>query len=147
MRAVLQLEYLFIVILILIPLRYKMSSFLKDKSILVTGGTGSFGSKFVEEILTKYSDIKRLVIYSRDELKQFELSQKFPMATYPQIRYFIGDIRDADRLKRACEGIDIIIHAAALKQVPENVLVTFLFSNIKKWFLKIIKGYDSNFKK
>lgn len=69
------------------------------------------------------------------------------MATSAQIRYFIGDIRDADRLKRACEGIDIIIHAAALKQVPENVLVTFLFSNIKKWFLKIIKGYDSNFKK
>lgn len=132
MRAVLLLEYLFIVILILIPLRCKMSSFLKDKSILVTGGTGSFGSKFVEEILTKYSDIKRLVIYSRDELKQFELSQKFPMTTYPQIRYFIGDIRDADRLKRACEGIDIIIHAAALKQVPaaEYNPMEFIKTNI-----------------
>jgi UDP-N-acetylglucosamine 4,6-dehydratase (inverting) len=91
---------------------------LNNKSVLITGGTGSFGKKFVETILTKYPDVKRLVIYSRDELKQFEMSQQFPKSKYPAIRYFIGDVRDVARLKRACEGIDIIIHAAALKQVP-----------------------------
>lgn len=90
----------------------------KNKTILVTGGTGSFGKKFVETILTNYPDIKKIIVYSRDELKQFEMSQKFDERTFPQIRYFIGDVRDADRLKRACEGVDIIIHAAALKQVP-----------------------------
>jgi UDP-N-acetylglucosamine 4,6-dehydratase len=89
-----------------------------QKSILVTGGTGSFGKKFIETVLKKYPQIKRLVVYSRDELKQFEMSQVFPESNYPAIRYFIGDIRDAERLRRACEGIDIIIHAAALKQVP-----------------------------
>lgn len=91
---------------------------LSNKRILVTGGTGSFGSKFIETVLTKFPDVKRLVVYSRDELKQYELSQKFPTSKYPQMRYFIGDVRDGQRLKRACEGIDIIIHAAALKQVP-----------------------------
>jgi len=91
---------------------------LKDKSILITGGTGSFGKKFTEIILKRYPDITRLVIYSRDELKQFEMAQNYPENTYPQIRFFIGDVRDGARLKRACEGIDVIIHAAALKQVP-----------------------------
>ena len=91
---------------------------LSGKSILITGGTGSFGKKFVATILKKYPDIKRLVIFSRDELKQFEMSQEFDKAQHPGIRYFIGNVRDAERLKRACEGIDIIIHAAALKQVP-----------------------------
>jgi UDP-N-acetylglucosamine 4,6-dehydratase/5-epimerase len=91
---------------------------LNHKSILVTGGTGSFGKKFVETILQKYPDIKRLVIYSRDELKQFEMAQIFPNHKYKAIRYFIGDVRDAERMRRACEGIDIIVHAAALKQVP-----------------------------
>lgn len=91
---------------------------LSGKSILVTGGTGSFGKKFVEHILTKHSDVRRVVIFSRDELKQFEMSQVFSPSKYPQIRYFIGDVRDAERVRRACEGIDIIIHAAALKQVP-----------------------------
>jgi UDP-N-acetylglucosamine 4,6-dehydratase len=95
------------------------SSFdLSQKSILITGGTGSFGKKFVEHILFAHPNIKKLVIYSRDELKQFEMSQTFPFKKYPGIRYFIGDVRDAERMKRACEGIDIIIHAAALKQVP-----------------------------
>lgn len=89
-----------------------------DKSILITGGTGSFGKMFVETILQNFPTIKRLVIYSRDELKQFEMSQVFSESRYPSIRYFIGDVRDAERLKRACEGIDYIIHAAALKQVP-----------------------------
>lgn len=91
---------------------------LKEKSILLTGGSGSFGKKFTEIILNKYPDIKRLVIYSRDELKQFEMAQKYSTAQYPGIRYFIGDVRDKERFKRACEDIDIIIHAAALKQVP-----------------------------
>jgi UDP-N-acetylglucosamine 4,6-dehydratase/5-epimerase len=91
---------------------------LSDKKILVTGGTGSFGKKFVEMVLQKYPKIKRLVIYSRDELKQYEMSLLYPREKYPQLRFFIGDVRDAERLKRACEGIDIIIHAAALKHVP-----------------------------
>ncbi|MEZ0393230.1 MAG: SDR family NAD(P)-dependent oxidoreductase, partial [Pseudobdellovibrionaceae bacterium] len=91
---------------------------LSDKRILVTGGTGSFGKKFVETVLKKYPDIKRLVIYSRDELKQYEMAQLYPESKYPQVRFFIGDVRDGQRLKRACEGIDIIVHAAALKHVP-----------------------------
>lgn len=91
---------------------------LNGKKILVTGGTGSFGKKFVEMVFKKYPDVARMVIYSRDELKQFEMSQQFPQSKYPNIRFFIGDVRDEQRLKRACEGIDIIIHAAALKHVP-----------------------------
>ncbi len=91
---------------------------LNNKRILITGGTGSFGKKFVEMVLKNYPDVKRLVIYSRDELKQFEMAQTFSPQKYPALRYFIGNVRDAARLKRACEGIDIIIHAAALKQVP-----------------------------
>ena len=91
---------------------------LNDKSILITGGTGSFGKAFVRTVLACYRDIKRLVVYSRDELKQFEMSQQFPESQYKGIRYFIGDVRDRDRLCRAMEGIDIVIHAAALKQVP-----------------------------
>lgn len=91
---------------------------LNAKSILVTGGTGSFGKKFIETILNRYPEITRVVVFSRDELKQFEMEQEFPESKYPQIRYFIGDVRDRDRLVRAMEGIDIVIHAAALKQVP-----------------------------
>lgn len=91
---------------------------LNGKSILITGGTGSFGKKFVETILLKYPEIKRLVVYSRDELKQFEMNQLFPIEKYRQLRYFIGDVRDKDRLVRAMEDIDIVVHAAALKQVP-----------------------------
>lgn len=91
---------------------------LTNKSILITGGTGSFGKKFVEMVYQRYPNLKRLVVYSRDELKQFEMAQHYPSSTYPSIRFFIGDVRDAQRLKRACEGVDIIIHAAALKQVP-----------------------------
>ena len=91
---------------------------LNHKSLLITGGTGSFGRKFTETILNCYPDIERLVIYSRDELKQFEMSQIYNEKNYPCIRYFIGDVRDDERLKRACERIDVIIHAAALKQVP-----------------------------
>ena len=89
-----------------------------EKSILVTGGTGSFGKMFVKMVLEKHPDVKRLVIYSRDELKQYEMQQLYPLSKYPQVRFFIGDVRDGARFKRACEGINIIIHAAALKQVP-----------------------------
>ena len=96
----------------------RMALNLNNQSILVTGGTGSFGKKFVQTILDRFPDIKRLIIYSRDELKQFEMSQVFPHSKYNAIRYFIGDVRDAERMRRACEGVDIIVHAAALKQVP-----------------------------
>lgn len=91
---------------------------LTGKSILVTGGTGSFGKKFIETILKSYPEVKRIVVFSRDELKQFEMAQQFPTHKYPQLRYFIGDVRDKDRLYRAFEGVDIVVHAAALKQVP-----------------------------
>ena len=89
-----------------------------DKSILITGGTGSFGRAFVRTVLARTPGIRRLVIYSRDELKQYEMAQLFPEKRYPGLRYFIGDVRDEARLQRALEGIDIVVHAAALKQVP-----------------------------
>ena len=91
---------------------------LDNQSILITGGTGSFGKAFVKTVLFRYPKVKRLVIFSRDELKQFEMAQQFPKAQNPALRYFIGDIRDTDRLRRAMEGIQVVIHAAALKQVP-----------------------------
>lgn len=91
---------------------------LSGKSILITGGTGSFGKHFVKIVQDRYPKVKRLVVYSRDELKQFEMSQTFSTQKYENMRYFIGDVRDKERLKRACEGIDIVVHAAALKQVP-----------------------------
>lgn len=84
------------------------------KSILITGGTGSFGQQFTETILKHYQP-QKVIIFSRDELKQFEMQQRF---NGPQMRYFIGDVRDQSRLVQACKGVDFIIHAAALKQVP-----------------------------
>ena len=90
---------------------------LNDKTILITGGTGSFGKKCTEIILNRYKP-KRLIIFSRDELKQFEMVQVFSEKKYPCIRYFIGDVRDKERLHRAFHGVDYVIHAAALKQVP-----------------------------
>lgn len=90
---------------------------LNGKSLLVTGGTGSFGKEFVKIILAQWPNIKRLVIYSRDEQKQFVMAQDYPESVYPQMRFFIGDVRDFERLKRACHGIDYIIHAAAMKHV------------------------------
>ncbi|WAC20192.1 UDP-N-acetylglucosamine 4,6-dehydratase (inverting) [Luteolibacter sp. SL250] len=91
---------------------------LNGKCILITGGTGSLGKRLVSRLLSDYPGIKRLAVFSRDELKQFEMAQEFPPTKFPQIRYFIGDIRDADRVARSLEGIDVVIHAAALKQVP-----------------------------
>ena len=91
---------------------------LNGKSILITGGTGSFGKAFTKRLLKSFPKIKRLVIFSRDELKQFEMEKEIPKKKYKSLRYFIGDVRDLSRLIRAFEGIDIVIHAAALKQVP-----------------------------
>ncbi len=122
---------------------------LNQESILITGGTGSFGKAFVATVLSRFPDIKRLVIFSRDELKQFEMSQQFPDSKYQCLRYFIGDVRDGDRLRRAMEGIDTVIHAAALKQVPaaeynpfeciktnvlgaQNVIEACLDTNVKR---------------
>jgi UDP-N-acetylglucosamine 4,6-dehydratase (inverting) len=88
------------------------------KRVLITGGTGSFGNAFVSTVLHRFPDIERLVIFSRDELKQYEMAQRFDSKIYPQIRFFLGDIRDQERLRRALDGIDTVIHAAALKHVP-----------------------------
>jgi UDP-N-acetylglucosamine 4,6-dehydratase/5-epimerase len=90
---------------------------LNGKSILITGGTGSFGKMFTKLILKRNPNIKRLVIFSRDEQKHFKMSMEFPESKYPAMRYFIGDVRDKDRLERAFEEIDIVIHAAAMKHV------------------------------
>ena len=89
----------------------------KNKSILITGGTGSFGKKFVDTILKK-NTVKKLVIFSRDELKQYEMAQEYKGEKYKNLRFFLGDVRDKDRIKFALEGIDYVVHAAALKQVP-----------------------------
>lgn len=90
---------------------------LDNKVILVTGGTGSFGNQFVKNIIENYKP-KKLIIFSRDELKQYEMSQKFSEIKYDFIRYFIGDVRDYNRLEMALRGVDVVIHAAALKHVP-----------------------------
>lgn len=88
------------------------------KRILITGGTGSFGKKLVEVLCRRLPDIERLVVFSRDELKQYEMAQRYPEEKFPSIRFFIGDVRDSARLRRAMENIDVVVHAAALKQVP-----------------------------
>lgn len=90
---------------------------LNDKSVLVTGGTGSFGHHFVKTVLKQYKP-KRLIIFSRDELKQYEMQQRFSQEEFPCMRYFIGDVRDRDRLELAMSNVDYVVHAAALKQVP-----------------------------
>ena len=122
---------------------------LTGKSILITGGTGSFGTAFVRKIITEKHKVKRLVIYSRDELKQYQMSQEFPQTKEGSIRYFIGDVRDEQRLTLALKNIDIVIHAAALKQVPaaeynpteciktnvigaQNVISASMACNVKK---------------
>jgi UDP-N-acetylglucosamine 4,6-dehydratase len=90
---------------------------LDDKVVLVTGGTGSFGKKFVETVVKEYRP-RKLIVFSRDELKQFEMSHVFGEERFPCMRYFIGDVRDRDRLYRAMDGVDVVLHCAALKQVP-----------------------------
>ena len=86
--------------------------------ILITGGTGSFGKAFIASVMQKFPEIRRIVVYSRDELKQWELQQQYPKIEFPQLRFFLGDVRDQNRLQRALEGVDTVVHAAALKQVP-----------------------------
>ncbi|MDH4202031.1 MAG: UDP-N-acetylglucosamine 4,6-dehydratase (inverting) [Phycisphaerae bacterium] len=122
---------------------------LNGKSILITGGTGSFGKKFAETILRDYPEIQRIVIYSRDEFKQFQMSNMPQFVGNEKLRYFIGDVRDEQRLCRAFDGVDIVVHAAALKQVPaceynpfeavktnvigaENVINTAIDKSVKK---------------
>ncbi|MFS4446103.1 UDP-N-acetylglucosamine 4,6-dehydratase (inverting) [Maribacter sp. 2307UL18-2] len=103
---------------------------MKNKSLLITGGTGSLGNALTEHILNRFPDIRRLIIFSRDEQKQFQMAQKYPIEKYPQIRFFIGDVRDRDRLIRAFKGVDYVIHAAAMKHVhlaeynPEECIKT-----------------------
>jgi len=100
--------------------------------ILITGGTGSFGKAFIGETFKRFPGIQRLVVYSRDELKQWELQQLYPESQYPQLRLFLGDVHDRDRLKRALEGVDTVVHAAALKQVPaaEYNPIEFINTNV-----------------
>jgi UDP-N-acetylglucosamine 4,6-dehydratase len=122
---------------------------LDNKSILITGGTGSLGRALTKTILERWPEVKRLVIYSRDEQKQFQMAQDYPESKYGAIRYFIGDVRDLDRLKRAFTGIDYVIHAAAMKHVhiaeynpdeciktniggAENVIKACLSSNVSR---------------
>src|SRR5688572_956900 len=88
-----------------------------DKTILITGGTGSFGKRWIRRLLRDYKP-KKLIVYSRDELKQYEMAKTFSTEKYPAMRYFLGDVRDRDRLSRAFVGVDIVIHTAALKHVP-----------------------------
>jgi UDP-N-acetylglucosamine 4,6-dehydratase/5-epimerase len=105
---------------------------MNGRSILITGGTGFFGAAFVSQVLRRWPDINRLVVFSRDELKQFEMARALPPSKYPQLRFFIGDVRDRHRLRRALEGIDSVVHAAALKQVPagEYNPIEFINTNI-----------------
>lgn len=102
----------------------------KGKSLLITGGTGSLGKALTTHILSKHSEIRRLIVFSRDEQKQFQMAQEFPIDKFPQIRFFIGDVRDKERLIRAFNGVDYVIHAAAMKHVhlaeynPEECIKT-----------------------
>jgi UDP-N-acetylglucosamine 4,6-dehydratase len=122
---------------------------LNSKSILITGGTGSLGKALTAHIFNVYPDVKRVVIFSRDEQKQFEMAQEYPTDKYPQIRFFIGDVRDFERVKMALKGIDYVIHAAAMKHVPiaeynpmeciktningaENIINACLESNVQR---------------
>jgi UDP-N-acetylglucosamine 4,6-dehydratase (inverting) len=109
-----------------------IKNFFKNKSLLITGGTGSFGKAFVNFLLSQKIPLKRIIIFSRDELKQHEMSINFSDKKFPNIRYYLGDVRDKDRLNSAFEDVDIIVHAAALKQVPASEYnpIEFIKTNI-----------------
>ena len=127
----------------------KNKTFLNNKSILITGATGSFGKSFLKHLIKNYSDLKKIVIFSRDELKQYELSIEYPEEKYPNLRFFLGDVRDKNRLVSVLENIDYVIHAAAQKQVPaaeynpfeavktniigaQNIVEASIIQNVKK---------------
>lgn len=122
---------------------------LENKTVLITGGTGSFGKAFVKTILQQWPNVKKIIVYSRDEQKQFLMAQEYPNTKYPNLRFFIGDVRDYERLKRACQDVDYIIHAAAMKHVfiaeynpdeciktniggAENIIRAALETNVKR---------------
>lgn len=128
--------------------RKKMKNYINNKTILITGGTGSFGKKFIGTVLKRYKP-KKIIVFSRDEQKQFSLQKKFPEKINAPIRYFLGDVRDYDRVKYAFKNVDVVIHAAALKHVPvaeynpfefiktniigaQNVIQASLENNVKK---------------
>ena len=94
-----------------------------NKSILITGGTGSFGNEFISTLIKNYKNLRRLIIFSRDELKQHEMSKKFSEEKYKFIRYFLGDIRDKNRLMSALNGVDFVVHAAALNKYPKQNII------------------------
>ena len=121
-------------------------NYFKNKSILITGGTGSFGQKFVDILLKNFKNLKKIVVFSRDELKQFEMQKKYKDSDISKMRFFIGDLRDKDRISRALDGIDIVIHAAALKQVPtaEYNPFEFIKTNILGAQNLIDASLDSN---
>ena len=122
---------------------------LNNKSILITGGTGTFGKAFVATVIKKFPKIKKLIIFSRDELKQFEMSSQFSSKKHKFLRYYLGDVRDKERVKRAIEGVDYIIHAAALKQVnaAEKNPLEFIKTNILGAQNIIDASLDANVKK
>lgn len=103
-----------------------------SSSLLITGGTGSFGKAFIAYVIKRFPNIRRIVVYSRDELKQWELQRLYPPSEFPQLRFFLGDVRDYDRLRRAMEGVNTVVHAAALKQVPaaEYNPIEFIRTNV-----------------
>lgn len=98
----------------------QLNNMLNGKTILITGGTGSFGQKFVETVMRDYPKVRKIIIYSRGESAQYDMQQQYPAKQFPQLRFFIGDVRDKERLLRACEGVDILIHAAAITMVPTS---------------------------
>jgi len=119
---------------------------MRNISILVTGGTGSFGRAFVKAALSRYPNLNRLVVFSRDELKQHDMADEYPHAKFPMFRFFLGDVRDEARLRRAMEGVDVVVHAAALKQVPaaEYNPFEFIKTNILGAQNVIEACFDSN---
>jgi UDP-N-acetylglucosamine 4,6-dehydratase len=121
---------------------------LNDKAILITGGTGSFGKKFVQIVLENYEP-KKLIVFSRDELKQFEMSQRWSVKKYPFLQYVLGDVRDRERLGSVLNGVDYVIHAAALKQVPaaENNPSEYIKTNIMGSMNVIESAISNNVKK